>query len=163
MSQNFLILRQCQGLTIWLIHSFHSFWSFAWLVCYFQYFGLFHVSLIEIWLKSNPHLKIDHFPTLESTSCTRISWFDWLSHDPDLNLTWTDGLSDSFDWMDLLLDCYIILVRFSSTCTHSFVSIHAQYLLDSSWMPSPCNSLEACRGAQLFQWYNFITQYMDHL
>ena len=62
--------------------------------------------------------------------------------------------------MDLLPDCYIILVRFSSTCTHSFVSIHAQCLLDSLVFTIV---LEACRGAHLFPVLDFIPQYMDHL
>ena len=153
-------------LTIWLIRLFSSFWSFTWLVYYFHYFGLFRVSLIEIWLKFNTKLtliKDRSFPHLRIHLLCKINCSDWLLHDPDLILTWTDVLSNSFDWMDLLLDCYIILVRFFSTYTHSFVSIHTQCFLDSSWMPSPYNSLEACRGAHLLPMLDFIIYYMDHL
>ena len=136
-----------KGLTIRIICSFRSFWSFAWLVCYFHYFGPFRVFLIEIWLKTNPHLKIDHFPHLRIHLLCKISCscFDLIDYYMILIWSWLDLMF----WMDLLLDCCIILVRFSSTCTHSFVSIHTQCLLDSSWMPSLYNSLEACRGAHL--------------
>ena len=86
-----------KGLTIWLICSFRSFWSFAWLLCYSYYFGPFRVSLIEIWLKfkvkltlvkhrSFPHLRIhllyqDQLFWLTITwsdlICVFTHWFEW--------------------------------------------------------------------------------------
>ena len=47
-----------------------------------------------------------------------------------LTWCWLDliDLSDSFDWMDLLLDCCLIVTQFVPI---SFVSIHAQCLLDA--------------------------------
>ena len=101
-------------------------------VCYFHYFGSSHVSLIGIWLlvvvKFNPKLtlrdsKIDHFPHLRIHLLYKNSWSDWLLRDPDLILTWSDVLSDSFDWMDLLLDSCLIITQFVPI---SFVSIHTQ-------------------------------------
>ena len=118
-----------------------------------------------------PLSKIDHFPHLRIHLLCKdqLIWLfttcsDWLLRDPDLILTWSDVLSDSFDWMDLLLDCCIIWLGSLQFVPISFVSIFTpSACLMQGWMPSLYNSLEACRGTHLFLVLDFIPQYMDHL
>ena len=122
----------------WLIRSFCSFWSFAWLVCYFHYFGSFRVSLIEIWLKFKVKLtliKDGSFPHLRIHLLYKDQLIWMFTHLIWLTITWSWSVLDliwCFEWQfrlnGSLLDCYIILVRFSSNL-YPFFCIYSRLML----------------------------------